>query len=301
MKLEKIFERVIFLSSILFAVLYVLPFSDGKIGYDYISFNLLAALAYVLPVAASLIVLVKTKYVNLRFVSLILFASSAVININLLNGGSVPVNPFVIIAIVLEFAYSLILLYLVNGKATYSTSEIVETAIFVALAVALDLPGMKIQLNAAGGSISFTMIPLFIIALRQSPLKTFISCGVIYGVITCILDGHNFFSYPLDYLLGYGAIAITSYFSYMSGKKLLKNPVLDYVALALFIALSGVARLAASTLSGIIFYETDFVASLVYNAAYVLPSAGICIVAILLLYTPIKKINQKFPTKNATL
>lgn len=296
MKINKIFGITIFCSSLLFALLIVMPLNGGQMGYEIIPHSYLLLIAYILPIIACLIVPIRIKHINFKFISMILFISAAVISLYQI-GETISTSVFIIIAIVLEFIYSAFLLFMINEGAGYTTSEIVETALLVGLAIALDLPGLKIQLNADGGSISFTMLPLFIIALRQKPLKTFISCGIVYGVITCLLDGHNFMSYPLDYLLGYGAIAFTSFFTYFSGKGLLKKMVFDYVALAIFIMISGVLRLAVATLSGMIFYEVDFAGSLVYNAAYVLPSTGACIAAILLLYEPIKGINIRFPSK----
>ena len=57
-----------------------------------------------------------------------------------------------------------------------TTREMVEIAFLIALAVVLDLAGIKI------GHASFTMVPLFVLAYRHGFLKSLIVISVIYAV-----------------------------------------------------------------------------------------------------------------------
>ena len=99
-------------------------------------------------------------------------------------------------------------------KSFLSVKEMVEMALLVALAVVLDLDGFKISLSADGGSIGFTMVPLFILGYRHGFFKSLIGVGVIYGLTTALLDGHGLMYYPFDYLIAYGvSISIGSLFS----------------------------------------------------------------------------------------
>ena len=59
-------------------------------------------------------------------------------------------------------------------KSFLSVKEMVEMALLVALAVVLDLDGFKISLSADGGSIGFTMVPLFILGYRHGFFKSLI-------------------------------------------------------------------------------------------------------------------------------
>ena len=89
-------------------------------------------------------------------------------------------------------------------KSFLSVKEMVEIALLVAIAVILDLDGFKITLSATGGSIGFTMVPLFIIGYRHGFIKSLIGVGFIYGLTTALLDGHGIIYYPFDYFIAYG-------------------------------------------------------------------------------------------------
>ena len=69
-------------------------------------------------------------------------------------------------------------------KSFLSVKEMVEMALLISLAIILDLDGLKISLGANGGSIGFTMLPLFILALRHGYIKSLIGIGLVYGITT---------------------------------------------------------------------------------------------------------------------
>ncbi len=104
-------------------------------------------------------------------------------------------------------------------KSILSVREMVEMAMLVAVAILLDLDFLKITINADGGSISLTLLPLLVLAFRHGPLKGFLAAGVVYGFITCLLDGHGFGTFPLDYLLGYGSVGVAGFFRYLAFNK----------------------------------------------------------------------------------
>ena len=35
----------------------------------------------------------------------------------------------------------------------------------------------------------------------------------IFGLVTCLTDGYGFYTYPFDYLIGFGSIAVFGFFS----------------------------------------------------------------------------------------
>lgn len=196
--------------------------------------------------------------------------------------------------------YEIYLLYFIFQKNSFSVKDIVEIAMLIALAIILDLPFLKIKIVENGGSISFVMVPLMIIALRHNFIKSFISIGVIFGLTTCLFDGYGFFTFPFDYLLGFGSIAIVSIFS----KYILQNNKFSFKSIAfLFVSflIAMIGRTLSSTISGILFYGIDFWGSLVYQLTYIGPSMAVCFIAILLLFKPLLIINKIYPSKNINI
>lgn len=206
-------------------------------------------------------------------------------------------NSFGFIFVILSFVSAFTSMLRSYNQNQYSIYDIVETAMLVAFAIALDLPGLKIRIGASGGSISFTMIPLLILALRQGFSKGFLSIGIVYGFITCLVDGWGLYTFPFDYLLGYGSLAILGLFKNYLLDNNDKSIVKRYIVLCSFVVVSVIARLMFATLSGVILYETEFVASLTYNMSYILPSGAVAVVALALLYKPLLKINSLFINK----
>lgn len=186
------------------------------------------------------------------------------------------------------------LLYLIFNDLKLTSREIPEIAIFVSLALVLDkVP--KIQIGATGGSISLTMLPLFIIALRFSFLKSFIAIGVVYGIISCQLDGYGFQTYPFDYLLGYGLISIASLFRNLILNNREKKLYLAYIFLVVAVLLGGVGRLFGSTLSSMVLYGYDLGPALSYNILYIGPSTLLAVVFLAALLIPFQKIADRYP------
>ncbi len=171
----------------------------------------------------------------------------------------------------------------------YTIKDIAEIGIFSALAIILNLPIFKIKITPDAGSISFVMIPLFIIAIRHSWWKTLIACGIVYGIPACLIGAHGFITYPLDYLLAYGAICLVSLFRSL----ILKENKMSYVYLIISIILVTTIRFFAATLSSIVIYNFKFIPALVYNAPYVFITGGIGLAALIILLKPLKVINKR--------
>jgi len=166
-------------------------------------------------------------------------------------------------------------------------NDICHIALLVAFALILDTPILKVRIGANGGSISLTMLPLFILAFKKGPFKGFIGTGIVYGMITCLTDGSPIYSYPFDYLLGYGAITAVGFIKPICGDEITKK---TFIVATLLGVLAIFLRLLFSTISGILFYELKFIPSLAYNVVYILPSGGITIVLFLILLKPVNKI-----------
>ena len=177
-----------------------------------------------------------------------------------------------------------------------SVKEMTESAMLIALAILLDLPFLKIRIGIGGGSISLSMLPLLILAIRVGFLKSLIGIGIIYGFITCLLDGWGLVTFPFDYFVGYGSLSLLGLFK----NKILQedNFIKGIIFIVLGCLLATFGRFVGSMLSSLIIYEYSFKAALIYNAAYLLPSAGITLVILICLYKPLLLVNRSYPLKS---
>lgn len=178
----------------------------------------------------------------------------------------------------------------------FTTKDIVEIAMLVAIAVALDLPFFKITIGANGGSISLSTLPLLILSYRKGIFKGFIGTGIVYGLLTCFIDGWGIQTYPFDYLLGFGSLSIVGLFSELVFPKKANTYTLKgIIFLIISIMLATFLRLCFAIISGNLFYELDLVGSFIYNITYILPSSGIILILLIILYKPILSVNRSFP------
>ena len=300
MKIRRIVELVMIGFALLFGLLIICPLQDGLKGYEIIFNDYHLIIAYFAPIIACLILILKRYIKNVEIISIILFSVGAVFYLFHLISNEYA-NTFIILAIIFEILFSLQLVFVLNSENEFQVRDIAEMAMLIALAIGLDLPGLKIRVGVNGGSISFTMVPLLILALRLGMFKGFIGAGIIYGAITSMLDGWGMQYYLFDYLLAYGSLSVIGLFSPLIFKKENKTVWLSIIFLVIGVVVAVTLRLAFATLSGMIFYETSFVESLAYNALYILPSGGGALALLLLLYKPLEMINKRFPVKSTTL
>jgi len=183
-------------------------------------------------------------------------------------------------------------------KSFLSVKEMVEIALLVSLAIVLDLDGLKISLGANGGSIGFTMLPLFILVLRHGFLKGLIGVGIIYSLVTNLLDGWGIVYFPFDYFVAYGvSISLVGLLSRFIFNKYDKYGLLiNYGWLSLGVIVAGIVRIIGHTISSMVFYDYTLIPALSYNFAYVGPSILICLVLLVIIYPTLLDINRRFPT-----
>ena len=174
--------------------------------------------------------------------------------------------------------------------------EMAEVAMLIAFALILDMPFLKFKIGANGGSISFTMVPLFVIAWRYGPIKSFFYIAIIYCGLSIVLDGEPIYSLPFDYCLAYGSIALSGLFRKQILTEKFNWKGIIFLILSVIIACAG--RLISHTISSVIFYEVGFWAGFVYNFLYVGPCLGIVTVALLMLYKPLIDVNNRYPVKS---
>ena len=173
---------------------------------------------------------------------------------------------------------------------------IAEDGVFVALAFVFSY--IKLPVQAGGGSINFQMLPLMIIALRRGPIHGFVAGGLVYGALTCLTDGYGFATYPFDYLIGFGSVAVMGFFrSLILSPKQTGYNAKGEVFLITAGVLATLFRMVGSCVSSMVIYGLDFVGALEYNGIYVSVSGALAIGALAALYGPLAKINSLFPTK----
>ena len=215
-------------------------------------------------------------------------------------------NTVAIIAIIFTLIMSLMVFGKIFESNKFTVTEITEIAVLVALAVVLD-KFARIPIQANGGSISFSAVPLFIIGIRHGGFKSFIASSLIFGFITCLLDGYGFITYPFDYFIalsGYCFVGIFCNFSkkhFVDGKNL--NSSKTFGVYFASILLSGIpvmlVRYIGHIISGTILYQPiTFVDNFIYQSTYVPASVWCSIGATLVLLEPILLIQRAFPTKN---
>jgi len=164
---------------------------------------------------------------------------------------------------------------------------VAEIGLTVALATVLGL--LAVWQMPQGGSVSFVMLPLFVLALLRGPLVG-VSAGALYGIVDFMVKPYFFHPVQvlLDYPLAFAACGLAGlmaarWSSTVAGRGV--GPAL-WKAVVPGIAIGAIGRYAAHVLSGLVFFSSYAVeagqAPLVYSAAYnsfVLVSAIACMVA----------------------
>lgn len=276
---------------------------------------LFAIVIVALPVLSVAGIIVSWKKEKLLILPLILLFSSAIVSLVLkdsLSEGyaavtdwadelSVSKSHFAAIFSTVTFFLSAGCVLIAAARSEhFAVSDIVETGMLIAMALALNM--IRLFRMPTGGSVNLQMLPLFILALRRGPLKGFIAGGVVYGLITCLTDGYGFATFPFDYLLGFGSVAIVALFTpFIFGKE--QKGYNFKGLLFIFIAgmLSTFVRFIAGTVSSMVIYNYTLVPAMLYNVGYVFVSGAISTAIVMVLYRPLIYINRHFPSYNENL
>lgn len=263
--------------------------------------NVLFILGYIFIILGVILFCFKNKKASFIFISSFLFllagfifSFSESLMQFVLDEEVVFISATPILLAGFSFVSSVYLFLKYKPKNNFKIIDIVEIAMLISLAVVADL-FLKIPMGATGGSINLAMLPLMIIALRHNFYKSFIGCGLVYGLTTCLTDGYGLMYLPFDYVLGFGSVAIISLFRHFIFKKdcdrlTVKGIILLFVSCVLVFVL----RTLASTISSMVYYGYTFDAGILYNITYIGPSVGACFVVVLLLYKPLLMLNKRY-------
>jgi len=166
---------------------------------------------------------------------------------------------------------------------------LVEIAIFSTLAFVLDF--ITLFKMPQGGSVTISMIPVFIVAIRWG-LKAGLASGAIFGFLQLIYAGiainvvQGVFEYVVAFLvLGFAGLFSKQINSALNNES--RGSLVTWIVTATFVASS--LRYLAHVVAGIYWWsaytpegQTVLGYSLVYNATYMLPSfilsAIICVI-----------------------
>ncbi len=185
------------------------------------------------------------------------------------------------------------------GASGYARSRSVKTIAEdgVLIAAAFVLNFVRIPIAPTAGSINLQMLPLFVIALRRGPLDGFVAGGIVYGLLTCLTDGYGLATYPFDYLVGFGSVAVLGFFrKFIFSEKQVTYNVKGVVFLVIGVALSTFVRFVGSCTSSMVLYGYDLQAAMIYNYVYVFLSGALALAVLIALYGPLAHVNRLFPS-----
>jgi thiamine transporter len=183
------------------------------------------------------------------------------------------------------------------------TRVLVEIALTVALSAVLSMVAVRMPINFAGGTISLSMVPIFVLALRRG-VGPGIVAGVLFGCTDYFIE--PFFVAPvqvvLDYLIAFGALGIAGFGSAAYRKAAATSPSKAVAVAVPFILLGGLARFAAAWTSGVVFFGANAPAgqpvwlySVVYNLSYIVPSIGLSILVAALVLPALERAVPSAP------
>jgi thiamine transporter len=184
-----------------------------------------------------------------------------------------------------------------------NVKALIETGIFVAIALILDLVFGSIYSLPFGGSVSLAMLPIFMIAARRG-FKYGVLGGAIFGILQTLIKVY-FLSLPqyiMDYLVSFMVLGVAGIIPKASERK---------GRFALGIIIGSLLRLIVASITGILYWrvfipdEIEFMNTLfgtnfnaffasenfviifgafLYNALYLIPSAILCIIVGMILH-----------------
>lgn len=165
------------------------------------------------------------------------------------------------------------------------TRLLVEMSLTVALSVVLSMFAVRLPINFAGGTISLSMVPLLVLALRRG-LAPGLIAGAIFGCADYLVE--PFFVAPiqvlLDYPVAFGAVGLAGLGAARYRRISALSPVGAVRWAVPYMLLGGLARFAAAWTSGVVFFGQNAPAgqpvwlySLVYNLSYLVPSIALSV------------------------
>ncbi|WP_020061393.1 energy-coupled thiamine transporter ThiT [Bacillus sp. 123MFChir2] len=169
----------------------------------------------------------------------------------------------------------------------------IEAAILAAFALVIDILPLSIKLQP-GGSISFAMIPIFIIAYRWGFKVSFLS-GLVWGLLQIVAGDASIFTPVqafIEYFIAFSFIGFAGLFhepiqqSIANGQK---TKAITYIIIATFIG--SLARYFWHFIAGFIFFgqyapkgQSAVLYSFIFNGVTMIGSFVLCAVLLVALF-----------------
>ena len=171
------------------------------------------------------------------------------------------------------------------------TLMLVEMAIFAALGLVLDK--ISFSLWAQGGSISFVMIPILLIAVRWGLLSGVIT-GLIIGILQWALGGYiiHWLQGILDYIVAFSVVGLAGVFRSQiikAATNLNQKKIALYITLG--ITVGGLLRYVAHSLAGAVFFkefagdQNVWIYTIIYNGSYMIPAIILSAIVAIFIFT----------------
>ncbi|KGR87252.1 thiamine biosynthesis protein ThiT [Ureibacillus massiliensis 4400831 = CIP 108448 = CCUG 49529] len=155
---------------------------------------------------------------------------------------------------------------------------LVEIAIFAGVGLVLDQISFSIW--AQGGSISFVMLPIILMAIRWGLLAG-VTTGLLIGVIQIALGGFviHWVQGMLDYVVAFPVVGLAGIFRTQileAAKNLDKKKISLYIILGTTVG--GLLRYVAHSVAGAVFFyeyagdQNVWVYTILYNGSYMIPA-----------------------------
>ena len=167
-----------------------------------------------------------------------------------------------------------------------------EVALTVSLSTVLRFWHITLPWQFAGGDISLSMLPIFVLALRRGMGPAALA-GAAFGVVDFILNPYAAapIQVLLDYPVAFALLSVTGLGSRQYRRLVAAGRRVAAEAVAVpWMILGATARFAAHFVSGIIFFGMNapagtpvWVYSAAYNLSYVVPSLILVVFAALLI------------------
>ncbi len=167
----------------------------------------------------------------------------------------------------------------------FSTRDLVFMALYAALFVVLDRITDMVPMFAMpqGGKLNLGSIALLLASYHLGWGKGLI-CGLVANGLLFVTGSMNFYgsviSLFFDYIFAYTAYGLADLFP-------------NYGLLFTGTIITNLIRLACSTFSGCVAWETEFWASLAYNANYIIPTMVVDAIVVPLVYKAIQPVIKK--------
>lgn len=155
---------------------------------------------------------------------------------------------------------------------------LVEIAIFAGIGLVLDK--FSFSLWAQGGSISFVMLPILIIAVRWGILSG-VATGLLIGILQILFGGYvlHLVQGFLDYVVAFSVVGLAGVFRkqiLQAAIEMNKKRMALYITLG--IVLGGLLRYAAHVIAGAVFFseyagdQNVWLYTIIYNGSYMIPA-----------------------------